>query len=236
MEAFLDRLHARARRSPVLQRLAVISRILLAVGFIPTALVKVLGRRFMTTVVPGDPISDLFEALYRSGGYWRFIGLAQVTAGVLLLVPRTATLGAVLFFPIILNIFVITVALDFGGTPVVTGLMLLASFFLLCWDYHRLKAVLWAPADPLPAPARPAWSPLERAGYALGTAAALVLLMVTRGLAPVGAARACIALGLVAAAMVLAAWIAAARRRSAPGTDAVDGRRSATALHRGSRG
>lgn len=40
----LDTLHLAARRSLWLARLAVVTRILLATGFIPTGLVKVLGR------------------------------------------------------------------------------------------------------------------------------------------------------------------------------------------------
>ncbi|MBD0320613.1 MAG: DoxX family protein, partial [Gemmatimonadetes bacterium] len=47
------------------------------------------------------------------------VGWAQLAGAILLLIPRTATLGALIFFPIILNIFVITVALHFTGTWVV---------------------------------------------------------------------------------------------------------------------
>jgi hypothetical protein len=54
-------------------------------------------------------------------------------------IPRTATLGALMFFPLIVNIFVITVSLHFQGTPIITGLMLLANIYLLCWDYDKLK-------------------------------------------------------------------------------------------------
>ena len=69
---------------------------------------------------------------------WRPLAIAAV----LLLVPRTATLGAVLYFPIILNIFVVTAAIGFQGTWAITGLMLLACTYLLCWDYDRFKALL----------------------------------------------------------------------------------------------
>lgn len=43
-------------------------------------------------------------------------------------------LGALIYFVLILNIFVITVSYGFTGTPVVTGLMLLAVVYLLIWD------------------------------------------------------------------------------------------------------
>ncbi len=47
-----------------------------------------------------------------------------------------------LYFPVIVNIFLITLSMGFRGTPVITGLMLLGSIFLLCWDYDRLAGIL----------------------------------------------------------------------------------------------
>ena len=137
----LDRAHAAARRSRWLRVFTVLTRVLLAVGFIPSGLTKVLGNRF-TRLGLDSPVGFFFEALYRTGFYWRFLGLCQLAAAALLLVPRTATLGAVFYFALILNIFVITVSVGFTGTPFITGLMLLASIYLLCWDYDRLKRLL----------------------------------------------------------------------------------------------
>ena len=117
------------------------TRFLLAIGFIPSGLEKVIGGRF-TLLGPETPIGYFFDALYQSGVYWNFIGICQVTAAVLLLIPRTATLGALIYLPIIFNIFVITISLDFRGTPVITGLMLLATLYLLFWDYDKLKHLL----------------------------------------------------------------------------------------------
>jgi hypothetical protein len=98
----------------------------------------VLGNRF-TLLSVDTPIGFFFEALYRTGFYWKFLGLCQLAAAMLLLIPRTATVGALVYFPLILNIFVITVSLGFSGTPFITGLMLLANIYLLCWDYDKLK-------------------------------------------------------------------------------------------------
>lgn len=117
------------------------TRVLLALGFTPSGLTKLLGNRF-TILSPETPVGFFFEALYRSGFYWNFIGACQLFAALLLLIPRTATLGALVYFPLILNIFVITVSLHFTGTPVITGLMLLASIYLLCWDADKLKPLI----------------------------------------------------------------------------------------------
>ncbi len=117
------------------------TRILLCLGFLPSGLKKVLGEPF-TILSPETSVGYFFDALHRAGFYYEFIGWAQITAALLLLFPRTAPLGAVLYFPIILNIWVITVAMHFRGTWVITSLMLLATTYLLCWEYDRLKGLL----------------------------------------------------------------------------------------------
>ncbi len=138
---FLDLVFERIRRSAFLYRFALFTRVLLAAGFIPTGLVKLLGHRF--TIIPVEnPIGAFFEAMYQTGLYWNFLGLCQIVAGILLLIPRWAHLGAALFLPIIVNIFIITVSLPFGGTPLVTGPMVLAVTFLCVWDYHRFRSIL----------------------------------------------------------------------------------------------
>jgi uncharacterized membrane protein YphA (DoxX/SURF4 family) len=210
MEQFLDRVHASARANPAFQRLALISRILLALAFVPAGLVKLLGERF-TLMGIDNPVGFFFEGLYQAGAYWNFIGGAQVCAGLLLLIPWTTTLGAVLFFPIILNIFVITVALGFNGTPFITGSMLLASIFLLCWDYDRLKAVVWPPATRSAARAPAPIGRLEWTGYGLGTAAGFGIFMWTRGFVPSPMVPVFLVIGLVAVLVVLVAWVRAVR-------------------------
>ncbi|MDP2479743.1 MAG: hypothetical protein Q8W51_09770 [Candidatus Palauibacterales bacterium] len=215
MEEALDRLHARARRVPALRRLAIVSRILLALAFIPTGTVKLLGHRF-TSLGVDTRVGAYFEAMYRTAFYWNFIGAGQVVAGILLLIPVASLLGAVVAFPIVLNIFVITVAVGFRGTPFVTGPMLLAVTFLLCWDWDRLKPILFEPR------ARPALSPypplptVERAGYALGTLAGLGLLWRARFPEAALVIWLCLGAGAVAVLLVLTGWIQAARRSVTP--------------------
>lgn len=63
-------------------------------------------------------------------------------AGLLLLIPRTALLGALLYFPIILNICILSFAVRFDGSVLTSPLMVLANLYLFGWDYHRLKYIL----------------------------------------------------------------------------------------------
>lgn len=140
MIRIVDRLHQlRAARLFTLG-----TRVLLAVGFLPSGVVKLMGERF-TKLGIETPVGFFFEAFYRSGFYWNFIGAAQLLAALLLLVPRTRVLGAVVYFPIILNIFLITWSMHFQGTPVVTGLMLLGATWLLLWDVRTIRCLFEAP-------------------------------------------------------------------------------------------
>jgi len=84
---------------------------------------------------------------YLTSFYYTFLGVGQVMTALLLLISRTALLGAMLYFPIMLNICVLTYAVRFEG-PRIATLMLLANVFLLVWDYDRLQQVL--PFRPAP--------------------------------------------------------------------------------------
>jgi len=119
---------------------ATFCRIGLALGFIPSGVVKVMGERF-TALPSNHPLGHYFDALHLTGFYYPFIGAGQLITAALLLTPRTAVLGALTAFPIILNICVLVYATRFEGTRITT-LMLLASIYLLCWHYDRIKYIL----------------------------------------------------------------------------------------------
>lgn len=120
---------------------AVFCRLILAVAWVISGLVKIKGERFAAGLSHNHPLGQYFDALLNTGYYYTFIGVGQVIVAVLLLFPRTALLGAISSFPIILNICVLTYAVRFEGTRAAT-FMLLANLFLLCWDYDRLKSIL----------------------------------------------------------------------------------------------
>ncbi|MGL6129971.1 DoxX family membrane protein [Chryseobacterium artocarpi] len=115
-------------------------RYLLGVAFFPSGLVKLLGERF-TRISTDHPIGFFFEALYQSGFYWNFLGLVQLTAGILLMTQRFATFGALLFLAILTNIWIITISLSFTGTWIITSLMMIAVLVLIMWDQHKLLPI-----------------------------------------------------------------------------------------------
>ena len=208
--ARFDAWHRRARHSPALHRLAIISRVLLAVAFIPTGMVKLLGHRF-TSLPVSDPVGAFFEAMYQTGFHWNFLGLGQVSAGILLLIPATTTLGAVCFFPIVLNITVVTWSVGFKGTMYITALMLLASIFLLAWDWDRLRSIVVTPHGRVREAVAPP-SALERAGYVTGTLAVLGVFLAVRSFVPMAVVPWLLGIGVISALMVLVAWAQTLRR------------------------
>lgn len=175
--ADIERVYGELRRNKWLRRFAVFCRLALALGFIPAAIVKLSGERF-TALPSNHPLGHYFDALFITGFYYTFIGVSQIIAAVLLLIPRTTLLGAIFYFPIILNIFVLTHATRFDGTRIVT-LMLLANLFLLVWDYGRLKYVtpFYRPAEDRHASEISKFPVL----FFTGVLAAVVVVVVTRG-------------------------------------------------------
>jgi hypothetical protein len=219
-----ERLHAQVRSLWIFQRFTEGLRVLLSMGFFGPGMVKLTGNLF--THLGGEgPASALFDALYHTGAYWRFIGLAQVTAAVLLLVPALAPVGAVFFFAVILNIFVITFTLGFAGTWAITGLMLLGALWLILWEYPRWKLMLPGTGDASARPVGYLVGRAERAGYTLAGLGGWLVFSVMRGFIPepwaAWLAYAGVGLAPLGALVVLVAWgVAFARRKRETGEEA----------------
>jgi uncharacterized membrane protein YphA (DoxX/SURF4 family) len=137
----MEEIYYEAKSDKWFQNFAVFCRIALAAGFIPAGYVKIIGERFAAGLPSNNPLGHYFDALHLTGYYYTFIGIVQIITAILLLIPRTALLGALMYFPIIVNICILTYATRFDGTRLNT-MMLLASLFLLIWDYDRLKHIL----------------------------------------------------------------------------------------------
>jgi uncharacterized membrane protein YphA (DoxX/SURF4 family) len=121
---------------------SIFCRLALAYAFIVAGMVKIVGERFASGLSDIHPMGAYLEALHHTGYYYTFIGIAQVVAAVLLLIPRTVTLGALLYFPIIVNIWLLSFAVRFEGSIVTSPLMVLANLYLLTWNYDRLRYIL----------------------------------------------------------------------------------------------
>ncbi|MBS1545002.1 MAG: DoxX family protein [Bacteroidetes bacterium] len=137
----VQNLYKSVRKRRWLSFAVIWSRYLIGFAFIPSGMTKLLGNRF-TSLPVSDPVGYFFEAMYRTGWYWNFLGGAQLTAALLLMTQRFASAGNLIFFPLSLNIFLITWSVGFKGTVYITGLMLMASLGLLLWDYPKWRSML----------------------------------------------------------------------------------------------
>src|SRR6266436_8007306 len=97
--ARMEELYYGAKSDEWFKRFAIFCRIALAASFIPTGYVKIMGERFAAGLPSNNPLGHYFDALYLTGYYYTFIGIAQIIIATLLLIPRTSLLGALMYFP-----------------------------------------------------------------------------------------------------------------------------------------
>ncbi len=145
-QQIMEKLLENLKQKRLFQIFTIGLRYLIGSAFVFASIVKIEGQRFTSESGENSPINSawhFFETMYRSGLYWHFIGWGQLFAGFLLMSQIFSTLGAVAFFPIITNVFFITISYPFGGTPFITFLMLLGSIYLLLWDWDKLKVLVY---------------------------------------------------------------------------------------------
>ena len=131
-------LYIRIRSNPYINLFVILTRLLVGFAFIPPGLTKLLNERF-TLISTDNPIGYYFEAMYQTGFYWQFIGFTQLLGALLLMTQRFATLGSLIFFSVLTNIWLITVSMEFTGTWIITSLMVLANILLIIWDADKIK-------------------------------------------------------------------------------------------------
>lgn len=136
-----DRFYIKIKENRWYWYFSIFCRLTLAYAFIVAGMVKIVGERFASGLAINHPMGAYLEALHHTGYYYTFIGIAQVVAAILLIIPRTVTLGALLYFPIIINIWLLSFALRFEGSFVTSPLMVLANLYILVWNYDRLKFI-----------------------------------------------------------------------------------------------
>src|ERR1700759_5042698 len=95
-----ERFRQQVKSNKWINYFTVFCRVSLAAGFIPSGIVKLLDIRF-TELPSNHPLGHYFDALYQTGFYYSFVGAAQLVIAVLLLIPKTSLLGALMYFPVI---------------------------------------------------------------------------------------------------------------------------------------
>ena len=146
---WLEERIARAHECRGIYISAIVLRMMIGFAFIPAGLKKLLGQPFTDPTNTGV-FHEFLHAFHATGRFYQFVGALQLTAAVLLITQRHATLGAALIAPILVAIFVFCWSTGVVPTAIVVTLMSLGLLALILWDIQRWKALLGmiTPAPP----------------------------------------------------------------------------------------
>jgi uncharacterized membrane protein YphA (DoxX/SURF4 family) len=98
-----------------------------------------------------SPMGVLWTSIGASPAYEIFAGCAEVVGGLLLIVPRTATFGALICLADMIQVFMLNMTYDVPVKLFAFHLILLACF-LLAPDFPRLVSVLFLNRATVPSP------------------------------------------------------------------------------------
>jgi hypothetical protein len=121
-----------------------LARISMGFTFIVSGVRKLPGVRF-TALPESNPVGAYFQAMYETGFYWNSIGVIQIVLGLLIFWNRTVVLSSLLMMPVTINIFLISVALQMRGTPLISFMLVMANLFLLLWHFENYRPILSKP-------------------------------------------------------------------------------------------
>jgi hypothetical protein len=84
---------------------------------------------------------------YGLGLFGQFIAVSEAAVGLLLLSRRLSTLGAIMLVPMLSSILVVTISLEWRGTPLVNSFLLLLNAALLAHDYPKWRSIFGLPVE-----------------------------------------------------------------------------------------
>ncbi|TCS91983.1 hypothetical protein [Hazenella coriacea] len=122
-------------------------RLYLGIMFLIYGLAKIVMGQF------GEPAptaivsqGEGFALAWTFFGYSRFyelvIGWGEVIAAILIMIPRTSTLGAVMYFPISINVMLVNYCFNIGVQDLSTVLVIM-NVILLWMDRKKLLMIFW---------------------------------------------------------------------------------------------
>jgi len=128
------------------------SRFLLAYTFLSYGYGKLTGSQFgVSPEILNTPLKDisLFKIawhLFSHQPFKAFIGISQIICGTLLIINRTAILGAFLFLPIVIVILVIDLTIMSQGMAIAFAWRLSSYIILdllILWHYKDKMKIIW---------------------------------------------------------------------------------------------
>ncbi len=147
MLSLLHALVTGARRRRGWHHVVILVRLLIGFAFLPAGIKKVLGQPF-TDPSNSGPFHDFLHAFHATGGFYRFVGVVQLLAALLLMTQRRAGLGAALAAPVLTAIVVFCWSTMVVPTAIVATLMWLGTLAVLAWELPRWWTPPGDPAAP----------------------------------------------------------------------------------------
>lgn len=98
------------------------------------------GTKF-TILSIENPVGFFFEAMYRAGIYWHFIGFIQIALGIVVYLKPLRPLAILVMFVININILLITIGLNMQGTPWIAGCLVLGNIYLMLWHHKNFLPI-----------------------------------------------------------------------------------------------
>ncbi len=132
--------------------LLVLTRVALGLLFVYGGIKKFdkTPRKHTTEASVPEPdnkkkIKSFIGGMKQTGYFWPFLGVLEITGGLLLLTQVLALLGAFILLPICLNIFLFHLFLEphETGELWMTGLYLVGNVFIITMSYKKLKPVFF---------------------------------------------------------------------------------------------
>ncbi|RZK79629.1 MAG: hypothetical protein EOO92_08965 [Pedobacter sp.] len=131
-----------------------IARYLLGIGMFPYAITKILRTQLVLSgyawaqATPLESISSMTLTWAFLGHSWWFqvlLGFCELIPALLLLFRRTSLLGAILMFPVSLNVLLINYALNlWPGTKIIAAILFTLNVIILLIEWKTLKSIVLA--------------------------------------------------------------------------------------------
>ena len=104
-------------KSSIKSKVLFVLALLFGLFFINAGLDKFLHYMPMPKDLP-EKMMKAFGAFMEIGWLMPLVGLAEIIGGLLIIIPRTRALGALIIFPVMVGIFLTNIVQDKSGLPI----------------------------------------------------------------------------------------------------------------------
>ena len=121
-------------KSSIKSKILFVVSLLFGLFFINAGLNKFFNYMPMPKDIP-EKMMKAFAAFMEIGWLMPLVGIAEIIGGLLIIIPRTRALGALVVFPVMVGIFLTNIVQDKSGLPIA-----LAFGAILAWIMYENRA------------------------------------------------------------------------------------------------